>query len=62
MRFGNPSMERPRSRAQRDRINRTVMADPRLARMMSGTAGMPFDVRRMSTGGFRSIVALPARR
>ncbi len=50
------------SRAQRDRINRKVMEDPRILRMMNSKAGMPFETRRMSSGGFRSIVALSARR
>jgi uncharacterized protein YbaA (DUF1428 family) len=44
-----------KSRAQRDRINRKVMKDPRIAAM--GT-DMPFDGKRMSYGGFRTIVEL----
>jgi uncharacterized protein YbaA (DUF1428 family) len=44
-----------RSRAQRDRVNKKIMSDPRILRMME--KGMPFDERRMSHGGFRSIVA-----
>lgn len=44
------------SRAQRDRINALVMADPRLARM--GPDKMPFDGRRMFWGGFREMVSL----
>lgn len=43
-----------RSRAQRDRIQKRVMADPRLAAMCQ--APMPFDVQRMSMGGFEVIV------
>jgi uncharacterized protein YbaA (DUF1428 family) len=46
-----------RSKAHRDRVNRLVMKDPRLAAMMEPGA-MPFDVRRMSYGGFRVLVAL----
>jgi len=43
------------SRAHRDRVNRKVMKDPRLAEMMQGM-DMPFDMKRMSYGGFRVIV------
>jgi uncharacterized protein YbaA (DUF1428 family) len=42
-----------KSKAQRDRINAKVMADPRLK--MDGTA-MPFDMKRMSYGGFKVFV------
>ena len=45
-----------RSRADRNRVNKKVMTDPRIARMM--TAPQPFDVKRMSMGGFRVIVDL----
>src|SRR5687768_12235438 len=45
-----------RSRADRDRVNRKVMKDPRMAKMMK--APMPFDVKRMSFGGFKVIVDL----
>ena len=43
------------SRAQRDRINAKVMADPRLADMMD-PKNVPFDGKRMFWGGFKSIV------
>ncbi len=43
-----------RSRAQRDRINAKVMADPRLA--MMDPKRMPFDARRMFWGGFKPFV------
>lgn len=43
------------SRAARDRINAKVMNDPRLAASMMGRK-CPFDVRRMSVGGFAAIV------
>lgn len=46
-----------KSRAQRDRVNKKVMADPRLASMMDASA-MPFDGKRMIFGGFKSIVEL----
>lgn len=44
-----------KSRAHRDRVNKKVMTDPRLASM--GT-DMPFDVKRMSYGGFKTLVEL----
>lgn len=46
-----------RSRAQRDRINKQVMADPRLASMMDPKS-LPFDGKRMIFGGFKRIVQL----
>lgn len=48
-----------KSRAQRDRVNAKVMADPRLAEMMDPKA-MPFDGKRMFWGGFKQIVSLSA--
>jgi uncharacterized protein YbaA (DUF1428 family) len=42
-----------KSRAQRDRVNAKIMKDPRIAKMMNV---MPFDVNRMTYGGFRLIV------
>ncbi len=42
-----------KSRAQRERVNKKVMKDPRIAKMMNV---MPFDVKRMTYGGFRVIV------
>jgi uncharacterized protein YbaA (DUF1428 family) len=46
-----------KSRKDRDRINAKVMADPRLAEMMSGK-DMPFDGKRMFWGGFKTMVRL----
>jgi uncharacterized protein YbaA (DUF1428 family) len=46
-----------RNRRDRDRINKLVMADPRLAAMMDPKK-MPFDAKRMFWGGFKQIVAL----
>jgi uncharacterized protein YbaA (DUF1428 family) len=46
-----------KSRTQRDRINKKVMADPRLSSMMDPKA-MPFDARRMFFGGFKTLVEL----
>jgi uncharacterized protein YbaA (DUF1428 family) len=45
-----------KSRAHRDRINKLVMADPRLASM--SPKSMPFDGKRMFWGGFKPIVSL----
>jgi len=45
-----------KSRAQRDRVNKKVMADPRLADMMD-MAAMPFDMKRMAYGGFKTLVS-----
>jgi uncharacterized protein YbaA (DUF1428 family) len=46
-----------KSRADRDRVNAKVMADPRLNEMMEGKS-MPFDPNRMSYGGFEVLVSL----
>ncbi|MBC7983946.1 MAG: DUF1428 domain-containing protein [Candidatus Obscuribacterales bacterium] len=46
-----------KSRADRNRINKKVMADPRLAEMMNPKA-MPFDGKRMFWGGFKGMVEL----
>ena len=44
-----------KSRAQRDRVNKKVMKDPRLASMMDPKK-MPFDGKRMFWGGFKVLV------
>ncbi len=44
------------SREDRDRINAAVMADPRMASMMTPDTVMPFDCKRMACGGFRVLV------
>ena len=44
-----------KSRKHRDQVNKKVMQDPRLAKLMKPGA-MPFDVRRMAYGGFKTIV------
>jgi uncharacterized protein YbaA (DUF1428 family) len=46
-----------KSKGDRDRINKKVMKDPRLANMMDPKS-MPFDMKRMAYGGFRAIVDL----
>jgi uncharacterized protein YbaA (DUF1428 family) len=45
-----------KSRAHRDRVNAKVMKDPRLANM--DEKSMPFDMKRMVYGGFKTIVDL----
>jgi alkaline phosphatase len=45
-----------KSRAHRDRVNAKVMQDPRMNRMIQGNEVMPFDMKRMAYGGFKSIV------
>jgi uncharacterized protein YbaA (DUF1428 family) len=46
-----------RSRGHRDRVNAKVMKDPRMAKMMD-LGPMPFDMKRMVYGGFRTLVDL----
>ena len=43
-----------RSRADRDRVNKKVMKDPRIANLTDKQ--MPFDMRRMAYGGFKVLV------
>ena len=43
-----------RSRAHRDSVNAKVMKDPRIAKMMKEPS--PFDMKRMSYGGFKVLV------
>lgn len=42
-----------KNRAHRDRVNAKIMKDPGIAALMQG--GMPFDVKRMLYGGFKTI-------
>jgi len=44
-----------RNKAHRDRVNKRVMSDPRIAAMCD-PKDMPFDMKRMSSGGFRILV------
>ena len=44
-----------KSRADRDRVNKKVMNDPRMKKIMEG-APMPFEIKRMVYGGFKTIV------
>ncbi len=46
-----------KSRSHRDKVNAKVMKDPRLATMMDPKA-MPFDMKRMVYGGFKTLVDL----
>ena len=42
-----------KSKAQRDAVNKKIMTDPR---MNFDPSSMPFDMKRMLMGGFRTIV------
>jgi uncharacterized protein YbaA (DUF1428 family) len=44
-----------KSRTHRDSVNKKVMKDPRMAKMMEKEP-MPFDVKRMAYGGFKVLV------
>jgi uncharacterized protein YbaA (DUF1428 family) len=46
-----------KSKGDRDRINKKVMSDKRLASMMDPKS-MPFDAKRMIYGGFKVLVDL----
>lgn len=44
-----------KSRQHRDQVNKKVMADPVLRKMME-KGPMPFDLKRMAYGGFKFLV------
>jgi uncharacterized protein YbaA (DUF1428 family) len=44
-----------KSKADRDKANKQIMKDPRLAAMMDPKS-MPFDMKRMTMGGFKCMV------
>jgi uncharacterized protein YbaA (DUF1428 family) len=46
-----------KSRGHRDRVIAKVMKDPRMATMMDPKS-MPFDVKRMAYGGFKTLIDL----
>lgn len=46
-----------KSRASRDRVNKKVLKDPRLEKLMS-KGDLPFDSKRMMWGGFKPAVKL----
>ena len=48
-----------KSKADRNRANKKVMSDPRLAEFMD-PKNMPFDGKRMFWGGFKTLVAMSA--
>lgn len=45
-----------RSRKHRDSVNKKVMTDPRMSKMANDMKVIPFDMKRMAYGGFKSIV------
>lgn len=44
-----------KNKAHRDRVNKLIMKDPRITKMMEGKTP-PFDFKRMAYGGFKTIV------
>jgi len=46
-----------KSRAHRDSVNRKIMKDPRMLAICC-PEDMPFDIKRMAYGGFRTLVDL----
>lgn len=44
------------SRKDRDRINKVVMKDPRFTALEKTMPVMPFDMKRMASAGFKTIV------
>jgi uncharacterized protein YbaA (DUF1428 family) len=48
-----------KSRKHRDQVNKKVMKDPRIAKMIEGKT-MPFDAKRMAYAGFEVAVAVDA--
>ena len=48
-----------KSKAHRDAVNKKVMADPLMNDPKWAGKAMPFDVRRVAMGGFKTIVEHP---
>lgn len=46
-----------KSKAHRNQVNKRVMKDPRILKMMK-KGEEPFDMKRMAYGGFRAVVKL----
>ena len=46
-----------KSRAHRDKVNKQIMQDPRIAALCNAK-DMPFDCKRMLYGGFKVIVSI----
>lgn len=49
-----------KNKAQRNRVNARVMADPRLSQMCDPSK-LPFDCKRMAYGGFKVLVEATVR-
>ena len=47
-----------KSRKHRDQVNAKVFKDPYMQQMPGADKDMPFDMKRMAYGGFKSIVDL----
>lgn len=46
-----------KSKAHRDSVNKRIMKDPRIAKMMAGKKP-PFDFKKMLYGGFKPVVEM----
>lgn len=49
-----------KSRAHRDKVNKAIMNDPEMEASMEGKE-MPFDMKKMAYGGFKTIVEVLAQ-
>ena len=49
-----------KSRAHRDKVNKAMMSDPQMTADMEGKE-MPFDMKKMAYGGFKTIVEAMAK-
>lgn len=47
-----------KSRRDRDRVNAKVQKDPRMNAIMEAIGSMPFDMKRVTYGGFSALVDL----
>ena len=47
-----------KSRAHRDAVNKKVMSDPSMNDPKNKNKPMPFDIKRMSYGGFKTFVEM----
>lgn len=45
-----------KSKSQRNQVNKRVMNDPEMDKMMGEGKSMPFDMKRFYYGGFKTIV------
>lgn len=50
------------SKAVRNKVNTKIMKDKRMEAMMNDPAAKAMDMKRMSYGGFKTLVAMPFKR